>query len=161
MAPCVFQRWLKCLFKREFPIKSVCLIWDTILANEGENPTGELEYVDYFVIAMLLNIKDTLLKRDNNEMFEVLLHYPEVNRFNEFLKLAEKVKDNLAIPNNSEDNNIEFSSSSKEQPKVNSNIEQVKLEVGSQSTKTIMQINPLLFNPQLMMNPNMKIMTNN
>lgn len=41
----VFQRWLKCLFKREFPLKESCLIWDTLFANEAENPSGDRKSV--------------------------------------------------------------------------------------------------------------------
>ena len=149
---CVFQRWLKCLFKREFPIKNVCLIWDTILANEKENPTGELIYIDYLSIAMILNIKDELLKRDNNEMFQMLLHYPEVKPFSKLLNMAEKMKDNLSTYDQNISENNQFSTSSKQQPKVIKKQEE-KIEVGSQSTKSIMHINPLFFNPNLMMNP--------
>ena len=149
--PCVFQRWLKCVFKREFPIKNVCLIWDAILAYEGENPTGELIYIDYVLIAMLLNIKYDLLKRDNNEMFEILLRYPDVNPFSNLLTLAQNIKDNLTITNTLEQNNEDkFSSSSKEQPIVNKN--KIEIEEGSQSTKNMLQIHPLLF-PNIMLNP--------
>ena len=156
---CVFQRWLKCMFKREFPIKNCCLIWDTILANEGEKNTGELIYVDYILLAMVLNIKYELLKRDNNEMFELLLHYPDPNPFNNILIMAEKIKDNLSTSNplESEEKNT-FSTSSKEQPIVKK--EQIKIEEGSQSTKNMIQINPLLFNPHLMMNPQMNVNPN-
>ena len=163
---CVFQRWLKCLFKREFPIKDCCLIWDAILANEGDKNSGELLYVDYILIAMILNIKYELLRRDNNEMFEVLLHYPEANPFNNLLIMAEKIKDNLSTSNplESEEKNL-LSTSSKEQPIVKK--EQIKVEEGSQSTKTMIQINPLLFNPNLVIkpqlhnNPNMMYYTYN
>ena len=153
----VFQRWLKCLFKREFPLRNVCLIWDNLFANEAEKPSGELACLDYIVVAMLENIKDDLFNRDNSEMFEKLLKYPDVNPFSKLLELAEKIKENLTMNNfeqiDNEKNN-QFSSSSKEQPIVNK--EEIKVEQGSQSSKNMMQINPLLFNPNLMMNPQMQ-----
>lgn len=153
--PCAFQRWLKCLFKREFQIKDCCLIWDAILANEGEKNSGELIYADYILIAMILNIKSELMRRDSNEMFEMLLHYPEVNPFSNLLILAEKVRENLSTSNIIEsDEKNQFSVSSKEQPIVQK--EQIKIEEGSQSTKNMIQINPLFFNPNLMMNPQMQ-----
>lgn len=155
----VFQRWLKCLFKREFPLKESCLIWDTLFANEAENPSGQLVYVDYIVIAMILNIKYDLLKRDNSGMFELLLKYPQVIPFSNLLNLVEKIKGDLSVTSHFEKNNDVTinqiaSSSSKEQPIVKR--EQIKVEEGSQSTKNMVQINPLLFNPNLMMNPQMQ-----
>ena len=100
-----------------------------------------------------------MLKRDNNEMFELLLHYPDPNPFNNILIMAEKIKDNLSTSNplESEEKNT-FSTSSKEQPIVKK--EQIKIEEGSQSTKNMIQINPLLFNPHLMMNPQMNVNPN-
>lgn len=88
----VFQRWLKCLFKRELPLKNVCLIWDNLFANEAENPTGELICLDYMVLALILNIKDDLIRRDNNAMYEMLLKYPEILQFNQIINLSEKIK---------------------------------------------------------------------
>ena len=109
---------------------------------------------------MLLNIKSELLRRDNNEMFEMLLHYPEVNPFDNLLILAEKIKDNLSTSNYDQiEEKNQFSISSKDQPIVNK--EQIKLEEGSQSTKNMVQINPLLFNPNLMLNPQMQANFNN
>ena len=158
---CVFQRWLKCLFKREFPIKNVCLIWDAILANEAETNSGDLFFIDYVVIAMILNIKYDLLKRDNNEMFEILLHYPEVTPFSTLLTMAESIKNNFNTPSmpkpieESLEEKNQFSTSSKQQPIVKK--EKVEVEEGSQSTKNMLQINPLLFT-NLLLNPQM---TNN
>ena len=104
---------------------------------------------------MILNIKSELMRRDSNEMFEMLLHYPEVNPFNNLLILAEKVRENLSTSNIIEsDEKNQFSVSSKEQPIVQK--EQIKIEEGSQSTKNMIQINPLFFNPNLMMNPQMQ-----
>ncbi len=158
----VFQRWLKCLFKREFPPRESCLIWDTIFAHEAEKQTGELFYVDYIVIAMLIHLKNELIKRDENEMFEILLKYPKVTQFRDLLNLAEKIKRDLTVtgnmPQNKQNDDKSFnqitSSSSKEQPIVKR--EQIKVEEGSQSTKNMIQINPLLFNPNLMMNPQLQ-----
>ena len=84
-------------------------------------------------------------------MFEILLRYPDVNPFSNLLTLAQNIKDNLTITNTLEQNNEDkFSSSSKEQPIVNKN--KIEIEEGSQSTKNMLQIHPLLF-PNIMLNP--------
>ena len=60
----ILQRWIKCLFTREFHPKDIILILDTILYNEVNNPSGELIYIDYFCIAMVDFISEELLKKD-------------------------------------------------------------------------------------------------
>ena len=151
----IFQRWFKCLFKREFQIKDVLLIWDRILSNECDKPTGELTYIDNIVIAMILNVKYDLLNKDNHGMFEILLHYPPIGQINDFLNLIENIKDNLTVaPTNEEQIKQAASSSSKNTPIVTK--DPVTVEGGSQSTKNVMQINPLLFNPNLILNPQLQ-----
>ena len=152
----VFQRWLKCLFKRELPLKNVCLIWDNLFANEAENPTGELICLDYMVLALILNIKDDLIRRDNNAMYEMLLKYPEILQFNQIINLSEKIKDSFS--NNIFEQDNEPSSTANEQqanPQEPSKVEDGK-QVQNPNPNNMMPINPLLFNPNLMMNPQMQ-----
>lgn len=59
------QRWLKCMFNREFDYKQIMLIWDSIFANDfveniemvSENCYNNLNMIDYICIAMLVSIK--------------------------------------------------------------------------------------------------------
>ena len=92
----VFQRWLKCLFNREFEIRDCIILWDSILANEFSHPSGELEYVDYVVISMLLLIRDDLIRRDSEDMLELLMHYPKTNSIHNFVESVEKIKSDLS-----------------------------------------------------------------
>jgi hypothetical protein len=155
----VFQRWLKCLFKRELPLKNVCLIWDNLFANEAENPTGELICLDYMVLALILNIKDDLIRRDNNAMYEMLLKYPEILQFNQIINLSEKIKDSFS--NNTFEQDKEPTNDQQTNPQEPGKVEDAKQEQNP-NPNNMMPMNPLLFNPNLMMNPQMQAnMVNN
>lgn len=91
----VFQRWFKCLFNREFSIQDCCILWDTVLSNESLEPSGELIFVDYIIISMIILVKNQLLKKDSDSMFEFLLHYPKDIPVNDILDYVEKIKPNL------------------------------------------------------------------
>ena len=140
----IFQRWLKCLFKREFHIKDCCLIWDNILANEAENPNEALIHVDNILIAMIIYIKNNLLHRDNIGIIQLLSHYPQNIQIYNLLNLSEKIKDNFSIP---------IMHNNEEKSK-----EQNKIEDEKQNGENIAQMNTLLFNPNLMTYP--EIMNN-
>jgi len=45
---------------------------------------------------LILNIKDDLIRRDNNAMYEILLKYPEILQFNQIINLSEKIKDSFS-----------------------------------------------------------------
>ena len=93
----IFQRWIKCLFKREFPLSDTCLIWDYIFAHEAEKPSGELLYIDYIVIAMIINVKYELLSKDSSGIFQVVLNYPKIEPITKLLNMADKIAENLTI----------------------------------------------------------------
>ena len=149
----IFQRWLKYLFKRELPLKNVCQIWDNLFANEAENPTGELICLDYMTLSLILNIKDDLIRRDNNAMYEILLKYPEILQFNQIINLSEKIKDSFS--NNIFEQDKEptiLTNEKKVNPQVPSKVKDGK-QAQNPNQSNMMPINPLLFNPNLMMNP--------
>jgi hypothetical protein len=58
------QRWLKCMFNREFHPIDVLIIWDGILTNEYEEITSNQEYksnlimIDYICVSMLCFLRD-------------------------------------------------------------------------------------------------------
>ncbi|KAF2264902.1 RabGAP/TBC [Lojkania enalia] len=73
IAPQIFLlRWVRLLFGREFPLDDVLNMWDALFAID---PT--LELVDMISIAMLLRIRWQLVQSDANEVFSLLLRYPE------------------------------------------------------------------------------------
>ena len=94
-AEVILQRWLKCIFSREFTTEDCIYIWDNILANEFNVPSQNLEYVDYFCVAMFDYISDNLLKPDLNECFLCLFKYPPFQTIDILIAQAEKVKANI------------------------------------------------------------------
>lgn len=60
------QRWLKCMFNREYDYKQIMLIWDSIFGNDlieniemvSESCYNNFNMIDYISIAMLINIKN-------------------------------------------------------------------------------------------------------
>lgn len=88
----ILQRWIKCLFTREFHPQDCSVIWDAILANEVMEPSGELIYVDYFSIAMMDFISDELLRKDQSECFKRLFHYPPLESMTTLVSLTSKIK---------------------------------------------------------------------
>ncbi|KAF2020630.1 RabGAP/TBC [Aaosphaeria arxii CBS 175.79] len=65
-------RWIRLLFGREFPLDSVLKMWDALFAIDST-----LELVDMISVAMLLRIRWKLIASDTNEVFTLLLRYPE------------------------------------------------------------------------------------
>ena len=88
----ILQRWIKCLFTREFHPQDCSVIWDAILANEIMEPSGELIYVDYFSIAMMDFISDELLRKDQSECFKRLFQYPPLESMTTLISLTTKIK---------------------------------------------------------------------
>ena len=94
-AEVILQRWLKCIFTREFTTEDCLYIWDNILANEFNIPSKNLEYIDYFCVAMFDYISDNLLTHDQNECFLCLFKYPPFQTIDILITRAEQVKANI------------------------------------------------------------------
>ena len=88
----VLQRWIKCLFTREFHPQDCSIIWDAIFANEIMEPSEDLSYVDYFSIAMLDFISDELLRKDQSECFKRLFQYPPLESMTTLISLTSRIK---------------------------------------------------------------------
>ena len=89
------QKWLRCMFCREFPLNDVYIIWDNILYNDYINENNQkysFIYMEYICIAMFFKIRDTLKDGDQNECFTTLFKYPETKDIMEILKLSKKVE---------------------------------------------------------------------
>ena len=79
------QRWLKCMFDREFELKDIFTIWDAIFATpDAQNGYG-LVFLDYIAISMILRIRKQLLESDQNECFMTLFKYPPINNISELV----------------------------------------------------------------------------
>ena len=170
----VFQRWFKCLFKREFPFNDTCTIWDYILAHELEKNSGMLLYVDYIVLAMIEYVKNNLISRDSNGIFETFLNYPKISQITTILNMADGIARDLAmnrveeLPKEEEKKpEIKVETKNPELPKpqppaqpqpqpqpqiTNTNV--INNPIGN--IGTMGQVNPLLLNPNLMVNPNLQ-----
>ena len=89
------QRWLRCIFCREFDMEKVLIIWDVLLQNEYTNSNIE-KYSFFFMesisIAMIFKIRDKLKDADQNDCFSTLFKYPHVNDIMEIIKLSQKVE---------------------------------------------------------------------
>ena len=94
-AEIILQRWLKCIFTREFTTEDCIYIWDNILANEFNISSKNLEYIDYFCVAMFDYISEDLLKHDQNECFLCLFKYPPFQTIDLLITRAESVKSNI------------------------------------------------------------------
>ena len=94
-AEVILQRWLKCIFSREFTLEDCVFIWDNIFGNEFNISSKNLEYIDYFCVAMFDYISDSLLTHDQNECFLCLFKYPPFQTIDILVGWAEKVKGNI------------------------------------------------------------------
>ena len=158
----VFQRWFKCLFKREFPEPDTCLIWDYIFAHEAEKNSGMFLYIDYIVLAMIMNVKYQLLSRDSNGMFQVILNYPKISPITNLLNMADKIAEDLTIISNEEIKKTETEKKEEIKKESKSKTEENKTQPMTPGTipNPLGQINPLLLNPNLnpmMLNQNMML----
>ena len=88
----IFQKWIKYIFTKDINLKDCNIIWNIILANEIKNPSGELNYINNFCIALIDIISDELLKKEQNECFEALFNYPPLENITNLISLAEKNK---------------------------------------------------------------------
>ncbi|CAI4230361.1 unnamed protein product [Auanema sp. JU1783] len=76
-------RWLRLLFGREFPIHDLLFIWDIIFC---ERPIVRM--VQSVFIAMLIYIRELLLKSDYGGCLHYLMKYPPVVDITVFMQLA-------------------------------------------------------------------------
>ena len=91
----ILQRWLKCIFSREFTPEDCIYIWDNIFGNEFNISSKNLEYIDFFCVAMFDYVSKNLLTHDQNECFICLFKYPPFQNIDILVQLAEKVKANI------------------------------------------------------------------
>ena len=89
------QRYLRCIFCREFNLNDVFIIWDIIFFDYYMNRNKEkydFIYMEYIAIAMIIKIRDLLKDGDQSECFSMLFKYPEIKDIMEIIKLSKKVE---------------------------------------------------------------------
>ena len=89
------HRWLKCIFSREFEINDVLSLWDKIFFYEFDSRKKykySLIYIDFICVAMLINIRYELIKKDDeSDCYTIIFHYPKLENINDLLEISEKV----------------------------------------------------------------------
>ena len=87
------QRWVKCVFNREFNIKDVLIIWDSIISSPEIQTGYDLAKIDIIAISMLLRIRNFLFLCDQNQCFMTLLQYPKIENILELIIFSDKIND--------------------------------------------------------------------
>ena len=103
------QRYLRCIFCREFNLNDVYIIWDIIFYDNYVNRSKEkydFIYMEYICIAMIFKIRDRLKDADQNECFSMLFKYPEIKDIMDIIKLAKKVEQAIDERLNGKNSNI-------------------------------------------------------
>ena len=68
-----FSRWLRLLFLRELEFPACLVLWDAMFATDNVN----LDLVDFLFVALLVCLRDEILKMDNSNCMKLLMqpHY--------------------------------------------------------------------------------------
>ena len=103
------QRYLRCIFCREFNLNDVYIIWDIIFYDNYVNRDKEkydFIYMEYICIAMIFKIRDKLKDADQNECFTTLFKYPEIKDIMDIIKLSKKVEQAINERLNGKNSNV-------------------------------------------------------
>ena len=103
------QRYLRCIFCREFNLNDVYIIWDIIFYDNYVNKDKEkydFIYMEYICIAMIFKIRDKLKDADQNECFTTLFKYPEIKDIMDIIKLSKKVEQAINERLNGKNSNV-------------------------------------------------------
>lgn len=66
------MRWLRLLFSREFPFEDVLVLWDILFAADKT-----LTIADHVCCAMVMRVRESILKHDYNHALTSLMSYPQ------------------------------------------------------------------------------------
>ena len=86
------QRWLKCMFDREFQLKDIFTLWDAIFATPDSQNGYGLVFLDYIALSMILRIRKQLLESDQNECFMTLFKYPNIENIADLVIFANNLQ---------------------------------------------------------------------
>ena len=87
------QRWLKCVFNREFELKDILIIWDAVFSTPDMKKGNNLIKIDIIALSMILRIRNILLLCDQNQCFMILLQYPRIESILELIIFADKLQE--------------------------------------------------------------------
>ena len=85
------QKWLRCIFSREFELYQVYTLWDVILVQDyidDNNQKYSFMLMDCICLSMIIRIRKKILKRDQNDIFTLLFKYPHFDDVKEIIILA-------------------------------------------------------------------------
>ena len=85
------QKWLRCIFCREFELNQVFILWDVILVNDFINEKTQkysLDFMDCICLAMIVRLRKYILQRDQNDCFTLLFKYPKIDNIKNIINLA-------------------------------------------------------------------------
>ena len=91
-------RWVRLLFIRELGFEHTLPVWDFIFERISDSGINFPSVIDYVAIAMILNIRQTLMRSDNSGCFTILLKYPHLNDVGQILKLATELETQQTSP---------------------------------------------------------------
>ena len=103
------QKWLRCIFSREFELEQVMVLWDIILVEDFINEKNQkysLLFMDCVCLSMIIKIRNKILKRDQNDCFTLLFKYPHINEikdiiiisYNIYQIITERIKGKIIDP---------------------------------------------------------------
>ena len=85
------QKWLRCIFCREFELNQIFILWDVILVEDFVNEKTQkysLAFMDSICLAMILRLRKYILNRDQNDCFSLLFKYPKIDNIKNIIVLA-------------------------------------------------------------------------
>ena len=91
------QRWIKCIFNREFNLEEVFIIWDNVLSSFDDKEKYNLIKIDFIALSMLIRIRNILLLCDQNQCFMILLQYPRVDNIVEIIVYSNKLQEAVLL----------------------------------------------------------------
>ena len=103
------------MLNREISLKNVIRIWDSILAyefieftvNTVEVDKTRLNYLDYFCLGMIEDLRENLLKAEEGGMLLMnFLQYPNEKNIKKVMRLAKKISIQLNNGNLWEDDKL-------------------------------------------------------
>ena len=89
----ILQRWIKCMFNREFDFQDVLIIWDSIISSPEIKIGYDLPQIDIIALSMLLRIRNFLLLCDQSQCYMILLQYPKIENILELIIFSDKIKE--------------------------------------------------------------------
>ena len=85
------QKWLRCIFSREFELNQVFILWDIILVQDYLNEKNQkysLLFMDCVCLSMIIRIRKKILKGDQNDSFTLLFKYPHIDEIKDIIILS-------------------------------------------------------------------------